>query len=190
MINLILANKNKGKYHLVNILYIMEFTGDRIDNDKNIVLSLLKLFSMFKIKFWWNPGEYEIKYTGIKITIRCGNFGKETMIYVGIMNTKYQDIITTFVLNTMLHHVGMLWINKTHEQLKYDVEEQNSEWMTGFLWYNTSICKKIHLRGLLEMQELTDIISCDVLMQMKMSISHLVIVSAAVGVVHFKKIHQ
>ena len=44
----------------------------------------------------------------------------------------------------MLHHVGILWIIEAHEQLKYDTEKQNSEWMTGGTWYNTSICKKLH----------------------------------------------
>ena len=44
----------------------------------------------------------------------------------------------------MLHHVGMLWIIETHEQLKYDTDKHNSEWMTGGPWYNTYICKKIH----------------------------------------------
>ena len=32
------------------------------------------------------------------------------------MNTNYKDIITTFVLNTMLHHVGMSWIFETNQQ--------------------------------------------------------------------------
>ena len=64
------------------------------------------------------------------------------MIYVDIINTTYQDIITTYVLNTMLHHVGMLWIIETHEQLKYDIDKHNLEWITGDLWYNTYICKK------------------------------------------------
>ena len=50
-----------------------------------------------------------------KIAIRCSNCGKETMIYVDILDIKYQGIITTFVLNTMLHHVDMLWIIETHK---------------------------------------------------------------------------
>ena len=66
------------------------------------------------------------------------------MIDMDIMNTKYQDIIKTFVLNTMLHHVGMLRIIETHEQLQYDMDKNNSEWMTCGPWYNTSICKKLH----------------------------------------------
>ena len=66
------------------------------------------------------------------------------MIDVNNFNTTYQDIITTFVLNTMLQHVGMLFIIEAHEQLQYDMEKHNSEWMTGGPWYNTSICKKLH----------------------------------------------
>ena len=66
------------------------------------------------------------------------------MIDVDNLNTTYQDIITTLVLNTMLHHVGMLWTIETHEQLKYDTKNNNSELMTGGPWYNTSICKKLH----------------------------------------------
>ena len=47
------------------------------------------------------------------------------------MNTTYQDIIPSFVLNTVLQHFGMLWIIETHEQLKYDMYKHNSDWMTG-----------------------------------------------------------
>ena len=52
---------------------------------------------------------------------KCGN---ETMIEVDLLDTTYQEIISTFVLNTMLHHVGMLWINENHEELKYDMDIQ------------------------------------------------------------------
>ena len=41
--------------------------------------------------------------------MRCINRGKETMIDMDIMNTTYQYTITTFVFNTMLQHVSMLW---------------------------------------------------------------------------------
>ena len=59
------------------------------------------------------------------------------------INNTYQDIITLFVLNTMLHHVGMLCIIETHEQLKYDMDKNNLYWMTGGPWYNIYIYKKI-----------------------------------------------
>ena len=44
----------------------------------------------------------------------------------------------------MLHHLGMLWITENHKELKYDMDIQNSDWLTGGPWYNTSICKKLH----------------------------------------------
>ena len=66
---------------------------------------------MFKIKCWWNKKERDdLKYNVEKVAIRCSNCGKETMIYVDLLETDYQEIITTFVLNKMLHHVGMIRI--------------------------------------------------------------------------------
>ena len=44
----------------------------------------------------------------------------------------------------MLHHSGMIWIIENHEDLKYDMEIKNSDWMTGGPWYNTSICNRLH----------------------------------------------
>ena len=44
----------------------------------------------------------------------------------------------------MLHHVGMLWIIENNKELKYDMDIQNSDWLTGGSWYNTSIYKKLH----------------------------------------------
>ena len=80
---------------------------------------------MFKIKCWYSLGGAEKKYTPRKISIRYSNSGKETMIDGDNMNTTHQHIITTFVLNKVLKHVGMLWIIKTHEQLKYDTDKYN-----------------------------------------------------------------
>ena len=92
------------------------------------------------------------------------------MIDMDIMNTTYQDIITSFVLNKILYRVGMLWIIETHEQLKYDMDKHNSDWMTGGPWYNTHICKnyiEMCLKSSLNIQDLTDIISCVILMHVK-----------------------
>ena len=62
----------------------------------------------------------------VKVAIRCGNCGKETMIDVDNLNTTYQDIIKTFVLNKILQHIGMLCIIETHEQLQYYMDKHNS----------------------------------------------------------------
>ena len=62
---------------------------------------------MFKIKYWYSPRDDEIKIQE-KISIRCSNGGKEKIIDVDILDSTYQYIITIFVLNEMLHNVGML----------------------------------------------------------------------------------
>ena len=38
----------------LRFLDIMQSTVDEIKNDKNLLPSLLKHFTMFKMKFWWN----------------------------------------------------------------------------------------------------------------------------------------
>ena len=35
-------------------------------------------------------------------------------------------------------------IIENHEELKYDMDIQNSDYFTCGPWYNTSICKKLH----------------------------------------------
>ena len=66
------------------------------------------------------------------------------MIDVDLLETTYQYIITTFVSNTMLRHVDMIWIIENHEQLKYYTDILNSDLLTGGPWYNIYICKKSH----------------------------------------------
>ena len=48
------------------------------------------------------------------------------------------------MLNTILHHVGMLWIVETNQKLKYDIDKHSIDWIAGGTWYNTYICKKVH----------------------------------------------
>ena len=76
----------------------------------------------------------DLKQKVVKVGIRCSNYGKETVMYVENFNKTYQDIITTFVLNKMLHHVGMLRIIENYEDLKYDMDIQNSYWLAGSTW--------------------------------------------------------
>ena len=70
-------------------LYIVEFTADRKDNDKNLLPSLLN-FSIFKIKCWCNPREDDLKKTAEKVAIRCSSCGKEIIIDVNFLDITYQ----------------------------------------------------------------------------------------------------
>ena len=71
---------------------------------------------MFQICCWYNQG-HDDQNKVENIAIRCINCEKETMISMDNMNTTHQNIIPSFVLNTVLHRFGKLWIFETHEQL-------------------------------------------------------------------------
>ena len=47
-------------------------------------------------------------------------------------------------MNEILHHVGILWVIENNEELRYDMDIKNSDWLTGGTWYNTSIFKILH----------------------------------------------
>ena len=49
------------------------------------------------------------------------------MVFMDNINTKYKDIITLFVLNTVLHHVSMSRIIETNKQLRYYMDKHNSD---------------------------------------------------------------
>ena len=46
------------------------------------------------------------------------------------MNTDYKYVITKFVLDKMLNHVGMSWRIETNQQLKYDIDKHNTDRIT------------------------------------------------------------
>ena len=119
----------------------MEYTADDIDNDITLLPKLLKMFSMFQIRCWYNKVHND-KNKLENIDLRCDNCVKETVLSMKNMDKNYKDIITLFVLNTVLHHAGMSWIIK--KQTFGIWYEKNPYWMTGGPGYNISICKKFY----------------------------------------------
>ena len=111
----------------------MEHTVDRIENEKIILSSLSKMFSMFQIRCYYKQGHYDQNIVE-NIAIKCSNCEKEKMISMDNINTTYQDIITSFVLNIVIQHFGMLWIIFKNQHLEYDMYKHNSDWMTGGTW--------------------------------------------------------
>ena len=116
------------------------------------------------------------------------------MKYFDILETNYQEIITTSVLNKMLHLVGMIWIIENNEDSKYDMKIQNSYWMKGDPWYNTSICKKLHGKlfeaFIINARSDRYNIMCYIdVFEDKLNILDMM-VAAAVGVVHYQQIQQ
>ena len=74
------------------------------------------MVSMFQVNFWHDKEPDDQNFVKI-IAIMCSNCGKETGLSMDNMNTKFKDIVTVFVLNTLLQHSGMSWTIETHEQL-------------------------------------------------------------------------
>ena len=74
-------------------------------------------------------------------------------------------MITKFVLNEILHHVGVSWIISSNEEMKYEIDKSNHQyWLNKGPWYNTAIFSRLH-GSLFEdfiTHEITDIyiISC------------------------------
>ena len=120
----------------------MEYTEYKIDNEITLLPPLLKMFSMFQIHIWYNKEHYDQNNVE-NIVIRCSNCGSETGLSTNNMDTNYKDIITSFVLNTVLHHVYMSWIIVTNQHFEYYMDKRTPGWMTGGPWYNTYICKNI-----------------------------------------------
>ena len=84
---------------MVTFLDIMEYTIERIYNEITLLPSL-------QICCCYNKGHDDQNKVEL-IGIRCSNCGKQTGLSMENMNTKYKDIITSFVLNITLHHVGI-----------------------------------------------------------------------------------
>ena len=54
-------------------------------------------------------------------------------------------MITKFVLNTILHHLGMSWIICSNEEIKYEIYESNHPvWFNKGPWHNIDMCSKLY----------------------------------------------
>ena len=54
-------------------------------------------------------------------------------------------MITIFLLNAVLHHVGLSWVISSNKQMIYDIKENyHPSWLNKGPQYNTSICSKLH----------------------------------------------
>ena len=54
-------------------------------------------------------------------------------------------MISKFVFNAILYHVGMSWIICSNKEMKYKtVEINHQDWLNKGRWYNTAICLRFH----------------------------------------------
>ena len=77
------------------------------------------------------------------IDIKCINCCRSTGLY--LKDKTAQDMITQFVLDTVLLHVGLSWIISSNKQMEYYIKENNHDWLNKCPWYNTEIYSKLHV---------------------------------------------
>ena len=93
----------------------MEYTGNIMQDYTHLTSSLLKMFSMLEIRLSCGDDDLD------KVCLNCINWKKETGLNAEtVFNGFYDEVITQFVLNAMLHHVGMSWIISSKKDMDYD----------------------------------------------------------------------
>ena len=86
---------------------------------KGIILLLLKVFAMFELHLLYDDEKLDV------MSIRCINCKRETGLF--LKNTTFEEIVTKFVLNEILHHVGMSWIICSNDKMEYDMDKSNHQ---------------------------------------------------------------
>ena len=120
---------------------IMEYTGNIMQDYTHLTSSLLKMFSMIGILLSCGDNGLDI------VSLKCVNCKKETGLNAeNGFNGFYDEVITQFVLNEMLHHVDMSWIISSKKEMDYDnfTNIKKLEWFDTGPWYNKNICSKLH----------------------------------------------
>ena len=82
-----------------------------------------------------------------KVCLKCINCKKETGLNAeNDFSGFYDEVITQFVLNAMLHHVGMSWIISSKKETDYDnfTDSKKLEWFDTGPWSHKNICSKLH----------------------------------------------
>ena len=115
----------------------MEHNANITTTYKGTISSLLKAFAMFELRPIGDKAKLEV------IDMRCINCKKETGLY--LQNSTSEEINTKFVLDTILHHVGMPWIISSKYEMKYETDKINHQCrFNKGPWYNTDICSGLY----------------------------------------------
>ena len=80
-------------------------------------------------------------------SIKCINCKRETSLNSETSFTwVYDEIVTKFLLNAMLHHVGMSWIISSNREMEYEMNTKSNhlDWLNKGPWYNINIGSKLH----------------------------------------------
>ena len=84
----------------------MKHNENTLEPSKSLIPSLLKVFAMFQLLTFYNKN-IEEENDVEAIASKCRKFNKDTGLH--LKDTTIEEMVTKFVLNALLHHVGMLW---------------------------------------------------------------------------------
>ena len=99
------------------------------------------MFSIFEIRL--SCGDDDLDTVSLKF-INCK---KETGLKSKTgFKEFYDEVVTPFVVNAMLHHVGMSWIISSKKEIDYDnfTNSKNLSWFDIGPWHNKNICSKLY----------------------------------------------
>ena len=105
----------------------MEHNGNIMQDDNHLISSLLKMFLMFEIRLSYGEKDLDT------VSLNCINCKRETGLDSETSFTwVYDEIITKFVLNEMLHHVGMSWIISSNQEMEYEMKTKSNhlDWLS------------------------------------------------------------
>ena len=115
----------------------MEHNAYILKPEQGLISSLLKFFSMVDLCLINDIDKVEA------IDIICIDCKKETILYLGKFTLK--ERISKFVLNVILHHVGLLCVIFSNKEIKYEIDEINHlDWLNKVPWYNIAIFSRLH----------------------------------------------
>ena len=98
----------------------MEDTANIMKTKKGLILSLLKVFAIFELRLLSDKEKLDVTSIG------CINCKRETVLF--LKNTTFEEIVTKFVLNSILHHVGMSWTISSNDEMKYEMDKNNHQY--------------------------------------------------------------
>ena len=109
-------------------------------NNNGLISSLLNMFAMFEIRLSYEDKKLDIvSIKRINCKIETGLNSETNFSWV------YDEIITKFLLNAILHHIVMSLIISPNQEMEYEMDKNiHQDWLNKGPWYNISSCSKLH----------------------------------------------
>ena len=81
-----------------------------------------------------------------EVSLKCINCKRKTHLQTKSGKEFYDKMITPFMMNSMLHHVGMSWMISSKKEMDCEnfSKHDNVGWFETGPWHNKNICSKLY----------------------------------------------